>query len=128
MEPDQDGRPQSNAETLSDSEPSDCDEGDLAETMVFYKTKAKGGGQKALHIPSEAELKRTACARALLLQDLVSVSFDANSWKETAQQALCNACIKARPAVYPDVLVQLAFPQSGRPGATTKATPKKPPR
>ena len=113
---------------MSDSEPSDCDEEDLAETMVFYKTKAKGGGQKALHIPSEAEPKRTACARAHWLQDLVSVSFDAKSWKQTAQQVLCKACIKARPSLYPDALVQLAFPQSNRPGATTKATPKRPPR
>ena len=79
MEPDQDGRPQSNAETLSDSEPSDCDEEDLAATMVFYKTKSKSGGRRALHIPSEAEPKRTACARALLLSELSSVSFDANT-------------------------------------------------
>ena len=93
--------------------------------MVFYKTKAKGGGTKALHIPSEAEPKRTACARALLLQDLVSISFDTKSWKQNAQQVLCKACIKARPSVYPDALVQLAFPSSGRPGATPKATPKR---
>ena len=83
MEPDQDWRPRSNAETLSDSEPADCDEEDLAATMVFYKTKSKGGGRKALHIPSEAEPNCTACACALLLSELSSVSFDANTWKDT---------------------------------------------
>ena len=98
--------------------------------MTLFKTKPRGGKKKALHVPSEAEPGSTACSaarptRALHIRDLVPVSLSLESWEATAHADLCKACLRARPAIFPDHLVEAAFPSTARPGALAKAPPPK---
>ena len=115
--------PPGGAEILSDSEPSGAGDEDVAETALFFNTKAKGGG-KALHVASEVRPTQTACRRGLLLETLTSVSLTPDQWRAATPATFCKACVKVRPDIFPDAVVAQVFPHTDRPGALSKAAPK----